>query len=65
MIMTKAKPKAAEPLPDRGCFVAPRCTGCPLRVCVLEAPAPELAAFRSAWRTIARYVAPVDTPIDA
>lgn len=66
---TKQKPKhggrrADDAPPDRGCFVSPRCTACPLNRCVLEAPAAELAAFRAAWRTIAKYATPADRTLE-
>jgi hypothetical protein len=67
-MVTSTKPKHGRrgddtTFVDRGCFVAARCTECPLTTCILEAPASELVAFRSAWRTIARYVAAPDGTI--
>jgi hypothetical protein len=67
-MVTSTKPKHGRrgddtTFVDRGCFVSARCVDCPLRLCILEAPAAELADFRSAWRTIAQYAAPVDGTI--
>ncbi len=46
--------------PDTGCFVSPRCTSCPLRICVKEMRSAERGEFTAAWRTLQRYMAPAD-----